>query len=84
MKSLLGCNSRHLNSYGSTKQLFTIIKCRNYLTLQGGTGVHSGGETTNIVTDITADDTMSFLLNDNITVLVSFKQLKYFQQVELL
>ena len=29
------------------------------LTLQGGSGVHSGSETTNIVTDITADDTMS-------------------------
>jgi len=40
------------------------------LTLQGGSGVYSetgaGKPTTNIVTDITADDTMSFLLNDNI------------------
>ena len=43
------------------------------LTLQGGTGVHSGSETTNIVTDITADDTMSFLLNDNITGLASLQ-----------
>ena len=43
------------------------------LILQGGTGVHSGSETTNIVTDITADDTMSFLLNDNITSLVSLQ-----------
>ena len=50
------------------------------LTLQGGTGVHgdAGGETetTNIVTDITADDTMSFLLNDNITSLVSLQSTK--------
>ena len=43
------------------------------LTLQGGTGVHAGSETTNIVTDITADDTMSFLLNDNITGLASLQ-----------
>ena len=43
------------------------------LTLQGGSGVHSGSETTNIVTDITADDTMSFLLNDNITGLASLQ-----------
>ena len=50
------------------------------LILQGGTGVHgdAGGETetTNIVTDITADDTMSFLLNDNITSLVSLQSTK--------
>ena len=38
------------------------------LTLQGGTGVHAGAETTNIVTDITADDTMTFFLNDRISV----------------
>ena len=43
------------------------------LTLQGGTGVHSGAETSNIVTDITAEDTMSFLLNDNITGLASLQ-----------
>jgi hypothetical protein len=43
------------------------------LILQGGTGVHSGSETSNIVTDITADDTMSFLLNDNIAGLVSLQ-----------
>ena len=43
------------------------------LTLQGGTGVHSGSETTNIVTDITADDTMSFLLNADITGLVTLQ-----------
>ena len=46
------------------------------LILQGGTGIHSGSETTNIVTDITADDTMSFLLNDNITSLVSLQSTK--------
>ena len=50
------------------------------LTLQGGTGVHgdAGGETetTNIVTDITADDTMSFLLNDNVTGIVSLQTTK--------
>ena len=38
------------------------------LNLIGGTGVHSGSETTNIVTDITADDTMSFLLNEKISL----------------
>ena len=43
------------------------------LNLVGGTGVHAGSETTNIVTDITADDTMSFLLNDNITGLASLQ-----------
>ena len=47
------------------------------LTLQGGSGVHgdAGGETetTNIVTDITADDTMSFLLNADITGIVSLQ-----------
>ena len=47
------------------------------LTLQGGAGVHgdAGGETetTNIVTDITAEDTMSFLLNADITGLVSLQ-----------
>ena len=46
------------------------------LTLKGGVGIHSGAETTNIVTDITADDTMSFFLNDNITSLVSLQATK--------
>ena len=46
------------------------------LILQGGTGIHSGSETTNIVTDITADDTMSFLLNDNIAGIVSLQSTK--------
>ena len=43
------------------------------LILQGGSGIHSGSETTNIVTDITAEDTMSFLLNADITGLVSLQ-----------
>ena len=44
------------------------------LNLIGGTvantaagGTHTGAETTNIVTDITADDTMTFFLNDRIS-----------------
>ena len=52
---------------------------RETLVLQGGAGVYSGsasGTSTNIVTDITADDTMSFLLNDNITGLVSLQSTK--------
>ena len=43
------------------------------LTLKGGAGIHSGAETTNIVTDITAEDEMSFFLNDNIAGLVSLQ-----------
>ena len=46
------------------------------LTLKGGTGIHSGSETTNIVTDITAEDEMSFFLNDNISSLVSVQTTK--------
>ena len=46
------------------------------LTLKGGTGVHSLAETTNIVTDITAEDEMSFYLNDNIASLVSLQTTK--------
>ena len=66
--------SEQINSYGSA----TYLQSSNAetLTLQGGTGIHSGGQTTNIVTDITADDTMSFLLNDNITGLVSLQSTK--------
>ncbi len=66
--------SAQINSYGSA----TYLQSSNAetLTLQGGTGVHTGGQTTNIVTDITADDTMSFLLNDNITGLVSLQSTK--------
>ena len=47
------------------------------MTLQGASGVHgdAGGETetTNIVTDITAEDTMSFFLNADITGLTSLQ-----------
>ena len=46
------------------------------LTLKGGTGIHSGSETTNIVTDITAEDEMSFFLNNNIASLVSVQTTK--------
>ena len=45
------------------------------LNLIGGTvantaagGTHTGAETTNVVTDITADDTMTFFLNDKIAI----------------
>ena len=66
--------SAQINSYGSA----TYLQSSNAetLTLQGGSGIHSGGQSTNIVTDITADDTMSFLLNDNITGLVSLQSTK--------
>ena len=46
------------------------------LTLQGGTGIYAGGTTTNIVTDIVSDDTMSFYLNDNLKSLVSIEVTK--------
>ena len=46
------------------------------LTLKGGAGIHSGAETSNIVTDITAEDEMSFYLNDNIASLVSLQTTK--------
>ena len=46
------------------------------MTLKGGAGIHSGAETSNIVTDITAVDEMSFFLNDNITSLVSLQATK--------
>ena len=66
--------SAQINSYGSA----TYLQSSNAetLTLQGGSGIYSGGQSTNIVTDITADDTMSFLLNDNITSLVSVQSTK--------
>ena len=52
------------------------------LILQGGTGVHGDdageNETTNIVTDVTADDTMSFLLNADITSIVSLQSTKIY------
>ena len=46
------------------------------MTLKGGAGIHSGAETSNIVTDITADDEMSFFLNDNLASLVSVQTTK--------
>ena len=46
------------------------------MTLKGGAGIHSGAETSNIVTDITADDEMSFFLNNNIASLVSVQTTK--------
>ena len=66
--------SAQINSYGSA----TYLQSSNAetLTLQGGTGVHTGGQSTNIVTDITADDTMSFFLNDNVKSLVSLQATK--------
>ena len=52
------------------------------LTLKGGTGVHgdlgSENEPTNIVTDITADDEMSFFLNADITSILSLQTTKIF------
>ena len=47
------------------------------LTLQGGANTYTAGSvTTNIVTDITASDTMSFYLNDNIASLASVQTTK--------
>ena len=66
--------SAQINSHGSTSYLQSSNA--ETLTLQGGTGVYTGTTTTNIVTDTTADDTMSFLLNDNITGLVSLQSTK--------
>ena len=52
------------------------------LNLVGASGVHGdiGGEneTTNIVTDITADDTMSFFLNSDLTSLLSVQTTKIY------
>ena len=66
--------SAQINSHG--QQSFLQSSNAETLTLQGGTGIYAGATTTNIVTDITADDTMSFLLNDNITSLVSLQTTK--------
>ena len=67
--------SAQINSHGSTSYLQSSNA--ETLTLQGGTSVYTGGaSTTNIVTDITADDTMSFYLNDNIASLVSVQTTK--------
>ena len=67
--------SAQINSHGSTSYLQSSNA--ETLTLQGGTSVYTGGaSTTNIVTDITADDTMSFFLNDNIASLASVQTTK--------
>ena len=67
--------SAQINSHGSTSYLQSSNA--ETLTLQGGTGVYTGNATTtNIVSDTTADDTMSFYLNDNITSLVSVQSTK--------
>lgn len=67
--------SAQINSHG--QQSFLQSSNAETLTLQGGAGIYAGNATTtNIVTDITADDTMSFLLNDNITSLVSLQTTK--------
>ena len=67
--------SAQINSHGSTSYLQSSNA--ETLTLQGGTGVYDqAGQSTNIVTDITAEDTMSFYLNDNVTNLVSVQATK--------
>ena len=67
--------SAQINSHG--QQSFLQSSNAETLTLQGGAGIYAGNATTtNIVTDITADDTMTFYLNDNITSLVSLQSTK--------
>ena len=66
--------SAQINSHGSASYLQSSNA--ETLTLQGGTSVYTGATTTNIVTDITADDTMSFFLNDNISSLASVQTTK--------
>ena len=66
--------SAQINSHG--QQSFLQSSNAETLTLQGGTGIYAGATTTNIVTDITADDTMSFYLNDDIKSLVSLQATK--------
>ena len=66
--------SAQINSHGSSSYLQSSNA--ETLTLQGGTSVYVGATTTNIVTDITADDTMSFYLNDNIASLASVQTTK--------
>ena len=57
--------SAQINSHG--QQSYLQSSNAETLTLQGGAGIYAGNATTtNIVTDITADDTMTFYLNDNI------------------
>ena len=67
--------SAQINSHG--QQSYLQSSNAETLTLQGGAGIYAGNATTtNIVTDITADDTMTFYLNDNITSLVSLQSTK--------
>ena len=67
--------SAQINTHGSDS--FLQSSNAETLTLQGGAGIYAGNATTtNIVTDITADDTMTFFLNDNITSLVSLQSTK--------
>ena len=67
--------SAQINSHG--QQSYLQSSNAETLTLQGGAGIYAGNATTtNIVTDITADDTMTFFLNDNITSLVSLQSTK--------
>ncbi len=67
--------SAQINSHG--QQSYLQSSNAETLTLQGGAGIYAGNATTtNIVTDITADDTMTFYLNDNITSLVSLQTTK--------
>jgi hypothetical protein len=67
--------SAQINSHGSDS--FLQSSNAETLTLQGGASVYTGNaQTTNIVTDITADDTMSFFLNDNVKSLVSLQATK--------
>ena len=67
--------SAQINSHGSTSYLQSSNA--ETLTLQGGSGVYAQtAQTTNIVTDIVSEDTMSFYLNDNITSLISVQATK--------
>ena len=67
--------SAQINSHG--QQSYLQSSNAETLTLQGGTGIYAGNATTtNIVTDITADDTMTFYLNDDIKSLVSLQATK--------
>ena len=67
--------SAQINSHG--QQSYLQSSNAETLTLQGGAGIYAGNATTtNIVTDITADDTMTFYLNDDIKSLVSLQATK--------
>jgi hypothetical protein len=67
--------SAQINSHGGTSYLQSSNA--ETLTLQGGSGVYAQAtQTTNIVTDVVSEDTMSFYLNDNITSLISVQATK--------